>query len=138
MEKPFQKSIPVRAFLPAAFILALAGWSGLAALIIYTLPTVGPRWLFFFLSVLALTGTALPFVAFLNRRFPSAPPPRPGVVLRQALWVGVYGATLAWLQIGRVLTPSLALLLAAGLILIEWLLRLRERAQWKPVVKPES
>src|SRR5688572_14182088 len=123
MEKPLPNSLPVRAFLPAAFILALAGWSGLAALVIYTLPTVGPRWLFFFLSVLALTGTALPFVAFLNRRFPSALPPRPGVVLRQALWVGVYGATLAWLQISRVLTPSLALLLAAGLILIEWLLR---------------
>jgi hypothetical protein len=137
MEKPISSSLPVRSFLPAAFILALAGWGGLAALVIYTLPTVGPRWLFFFLSVLALTGTALPFVAFLNRRFPSSPPPKPGVVLRQALWVGVYGATLAWLQIGRVLTPSLALLLAAGLILIEWLLRLRERAQWKPEVKRE-
>jgi hypothetical protein len=74
----------------------------------------------------------LPFIAFLNRRFPSDPPPTPLVVVRQALWAGVYIPTLAWLQLGRVLTPALAFLLAFGLILIEWLLRLRERAQWKP------
>jgi hypothetical protein len=98
----------------------------------YTLPTVGPRWLFFFLSVLALTGTVLPVVAFLNRRFPSNPPAAPAVILREAIWVGIYGPTLAWLQIGRVLTPALAVLLATGLILIELLLRLRERSQWKP------
>jgi hypothetical protein len=52
--------------------------------------------------------------------------------LRQAIWVAIYLPTLAWLQIGRVLTPAMALLLAIGLILIEWLLRLRERSQWKP------
>jgi hypothetical protein len=39
---------------------------------------------------------------------------------------------LAWLQIGRVLTPSLAFLLAVGFVLIEWLLRLREKSQWNP------
>jgi hypothetical protein len=122
----------VSQFLPAAVILALAGWVGLFFLINYTLPTVGPRWLFFFLGVLAVTGTALPVIAFLNRRFQSDPPPSSGVIIRQSLWVGVYGATVAWLQIGRALTPALAFLLAAGLIVIEWLLRLRERSQWKP------
>jgi len=108
------------------------GWGGLAALIISTLPTVGPRWLFFFLTVLALTGTTLPIMAFLNRRFPSKPAPTPGVIVRQALWIGVYGATIAWLQIGQVLTPYLAILLAAGLVLVEFLLRLSEKSQWKP------
>jgi hypothetical protein len=122
----------VTAFLPAALLLALIGWGGLGVLILFTLPTVGPRWLFFFLSFLALTGTALPVVAFLNRRFPGEPPASQATVLRQAIWFGIYGATLAWLQIGRVLTPSLALLLALGLVLIEWLIRLRERSQWKP------
>lgn len=122
----------VSQFLPAAVILALSGWVGLFFLVNYTLPTVGPRWLFFFLGVLALTGTVLPVIAFLNRRFQSDPPPSSGVIIRQALWVGVYGATVAWLQIGRALTPALAFLLAAGLIVIEWLLRLRERSQWKP------
>lgn len=125
-------SPPVRIFLPAALILALIGWGGLIYVLVFTRPTVGPRWLFFFLSVLALTGTALPAVAFLNRRFPSTPPPSSAVILRQALWVGIYFPTLAWLQIGRVLTPALALLLLLGFVLIEWLLRLRERSQWKP------
>jgi len=122
----------VRSVLPAAILMALVGWVGLAGLFFATLPTVGPRWLFFFLCVLAVTGSFLPAVAFLNRRFPSQPTPTPGVILRQAIWFGIYVPTLAWLQIGRVLTPALALLLAVGLLLIEWLLRLREKSQWKP------
>jgi hypothetical protein len=125
-------------FLPAAVILAVIGWAGLGYLVFFTVPTLGPRWLFFFLILLALTGTALPFVAFLNRRFPSAPPPTPSVVLRQSLWVGIYGTALSWLQIGRVLTPALAGLLALGLLLIEWLLRLREKAQWRPEVNRQT
>jgi len=125
-------SPPVSTFLPAALLLALFGWGGLVFLVLYTLPTVGPRWLFFFFGVLALTGSALPAAAYLNRRFPGTPPATPGVVVRQALWAGIYFPTLAWLQIGRVLTPSLALLLLVGLVLVEWLLRLRERSQWKP------
>jgi hypothetical protein len=125
-------SLSVTSFLPAAFILMILGWGGFIAVVIYTSPSGGTRWVFFFTLVLALTGTALPFVAFLNRRFPSTPPITPSVVIRQAIWIGIYLPTLAWLRIGRVLTPSLALLLAIGLILIEGLLRLRERSQWKP------
>lgn len=125
-------SPPVSSFFITTLILTVVGWGGLFFLLSYTLPTVGPRWMFFFLFFLALTGTALPLVAFLNRRFPSTPPVHAGVVLRQAIWFGVYGSTLAWLQSGRVLTPALAFLLAVGLFLIEWLLRLRERSQWKP------
>ncbi len=118
-------------FLPASIFLFIIGWGGLIALIISSLPTVGPRWLFFFLCVLAITGTALPITAFLNRRFPSIPPPTYFVVVRQALWFAVYVSTLAWLQIGRVLNPALAILLAIGLGLIEFLLRLSEKSQWK-------
>jgi hypothetical protein len=125
-------SPPIKDFLPATIFLMLIGWGGLFLLIFYSLPTVGPRWLFFFLSVLALTGTALPVMAFLNRRFPSLPPPSHGVIVRQALWVSVYISTLAWLQIGRVSSLTLAILLAVGLALIEFLLRLSERSQWKP------
>ncbi len=122
----------VRVFMPAAAVLALIGWGGLFALLWATRPTVGPRWLFYFLMVLALTGLLLPVGAFLNLRFPSQPPATRGVVLRQAIWGGVYGATLAWLQIARILTPSLALLLALGFVLIEYLLRFREKSQWSP------
>jgi len=122
----------VKSTLPAALTLGVIGWGGLAALVFLTVPSVGPRWLFFFLGVLALSGSALPAMAFLNRRFPSTPPANPGVILRQAMWVGVYGATLAWLQIGRVLTGPMALVLALGLIIIEWLFRMREKSQWQP------
>src|SRR4030067_2466660 len=116
------KSTPsprVANFLPAALFLFIIGWGGLIALVITSLPTVGPRWLFFFLCVLAITGTTLPITAFLNRRFPSVPPPTYFVVVRQALWFAVYVSTLAWLQIGRGLNPALAILLAIGFGLIE-------------------
>jgi hypothetical protein len=122
----------VSSFLPTAIILGILGWGGLYLLIQYTIPTVGPRWLFFFLGVLALTGTALPFVAFLNRRFPTVPPATPGMIIREAIWIGLYGTTLAWLQLGRVLNLGLAFLLAVGFLAIEILIRLRERSQWKP------
>ncbi len=127
-----QSSPPVRTFIPAAIILAVLGWGGLYFLVSLTIPTVGPRWLFFFLSVLALTGTSLPVIAFLNQRFPTNPPVSAGVIVREAIWVGIYFPTLAWLQLGQVLTPALSLLLAVGLLAIELLLRLRERSQWKP------
>jgi hypothetical protein len=119
-------------FLPTAIILVVVGWGGLLFLVTSALPTIGPRWLFYFLFFLALTGTVMPFVAFLNRRFPTTPPASPGVILRQAMLFGIYWATLAWLQSGRVLTSALGLLLALGFLLMEWLLRLRERSQWKP------
>lgn len=123
---------PVSSIMATSLTLIIAGWGGLAAVLYYTAPNGGTRWLFFFLSVLAATGTALPGIAYLNRRFPSNPPAQSVVILRQAVWVGIYFPTLIWLHLGRVLSPSLALLLVIGLILIEWLLRLRERAQWKP------
>jgi hypothetical protein len=110
----------------------IGGWGGLFVLLNFTVPTVGPRWMFFFLFFLALTGSFLPFVAFLNRRFQSNPPAPAGAILRQAIWFGVYGSTLAWLQTGRVLTSALTILLAVGFMIMEWLLRLRERSMWKP------
>lgn len=119
-------------FLPLSLVLTIVGMGGLLLIIQSTVPTLGPRWLFFFLGVLALTGPALPVVYFLNRRFPSDPPVEGMVILRQALWVGVYGSTIAWLQLGRVLTVGLALILAGVFVLIEFLLRLFERSRWNP------
>lgn len=126
------KPLSVISVLPAAFLLSLIGFGGLVAVVFLTLPTLGPRWLFFFLSMLAVTGLALPAVCFLNLRFPSNPPAEPGVILRQAIWMGVYGAALVWLQLGRMLTPAGAGGLAVGLILIEALLRMREISRWRP------
>jgi hypothetical protein len=88
--------------------------------------------MFFFLLVLAVTGVTLPIVAFLNRRFPGTPPATSTVVIREATWFGSFAATAAWLQMGRVLSTVMALLLLIGFILVEFLLRLNERSQWKP------
>jgi hypothetical protein len=122
-------------FSPFIFLgltLSLFGFGGLIYIIIEMLPTLGPRWLFFFFLVLALSGLSMPVIAFLHIRFPSEPHPEPGVVVRQAIWVGVYTSLLAWLQLGRVLDTSKAVFLAAGFILIEFLLRLRERSMFSP------
>lgn len=74
----------------------------------------------------------MPVISYLHLRFPSEPPATGGVILRQSVWVGIYGDIIVWLLPGQVLNLALALFLAAGVILIEFLLRLRERSQWKP------
>jgi hypothetical protein len=116
----------------SAVILAAVGWPTLYLLLNATQPTVGPRWLFFFLLTLAVTGTTLPFVWMLRRRFAPNTPVTSGVLLRQGLWVGLYVGLLVWLQINRSLEVSLALLLGLALLAIEWLLRLMERSSWRP------
>ncbi len=120
------------AFLPTTVLLTVVGWGGLFLLLNSTEPTLWPRWLFFFLIVVGFTGLGLPLVSFLNHRFPSNPPARVQVIVRQALWVGVYASTLAWLQFGRVLNWALAILVGLAFFAIEWFLRLRERSQWTP------
>lgn len=129
---------PLRAFLPTTLTLVLLGWGGLGILVTQTQPTVWPRWLFFALLFLALSGTALPAVWFLNLRFPSTPPIGTTVIVREAAWVGVYGTTLAWLQMGRLASLGVVAGLAAGLIAIEYFIQLRERSRWKPVPPPDS
>ena len=120
-----------RSLIIAAIILAAIGWLGLYLLLITTLPTVGPRWLFFFLWTIATTGTAIPFIWLLHRRFGSSQPARPSILLRQGLWVGLYATICIWLQINRSLTIPLALLLVTGLVAIEWFLGLLERSTWR-------
>ncbi len=114
--------------------MMLVGWGGLALLIVVfsVPPLVWARWGFFALWFVALTGTALPIVYFLNLRFPSEPPVEANAIVRQAIWVGVYGATLAWLQLAQIATLWIWLGLAGGLIAVEYVLRSRERARWRP------
>lgn len=114
----------------AAAVLAAAGWLGLLILLNTTLPTVGPRWLFFFLWTLAVTGTALPFVWVLHRRFDATPIPA-HVLFRQSLLAGLLAGTCMWLQVNRTLTLPLTLLLALGLGAIEVLVRAVERSTWR-------
>src|SRR5574341_2233745 len=112
----------------AAIVLAALGWAGVVYLTTRTLPTVGPRWMFFAAWLIALTGTAIPFAHYLNKRFARTIPPE-AVMLRQSLWVGIFGATCAWLQLGRALNWASALLLAAALVAIEGFLILRDRSK---------
>jgi drug/metabolite transporter (DMT)-like permease len=122
----------------SALILVFIGWGGLYYLITQTLPYVWPRWGFFILSLMALTGTLLPSVYFFHKRFPDEETPaEANVIVRQAMWFGVYGATLAWLQLGRLVTVYVILGMAGGLAAIEYFLRLRERSHWKPPAQDE-
>ncbi|HAY85447.1 MAG TPA: hypothetical protein DCY42_11145 [Chloroflexi bacterium] len=127
-----QRTPTVRAFLPLIVLLLVLGWGGLFVLVNMTEPTIGPRWLFYFLIVVAFTGLALPAVVFLHVRFPTEPPPEQNVIVRQALWVGVYTALLIWMSFGQVVSVGLAIIFLVGFVIVEILLRLRERSFWRP------
>ncbi len=119
-----------RPYILRTLILFIIGWGGLAALFYFTEPTVLPRWGMFASLIIALTATAFPVVYFISTRFDDMPA-EPSVLVRQAIWVGVYGATLAWLQLAHLVTLYVILGLAGGLVAIEFVLRLRERARWR-------
>lgn len=118
----------------SALALSVLGWGGLYFVITTTLPFVWSRWGFFALLLMALTGTALPIVFYFHRRFPSNPSADANVLIRQALWVGVFGATLAWLQLGRLVTLYVILGLAGGIMAAEYFIRIREKATRRPPV----
>jgi len=128
----FRRTPTLKSFLPIALLLMIIGWGGLVLVISQSLPTLGPRWLFFFFSVLAVTGTFLPFTAYLNRRFPATPAVSESAVLREALLVGIFVTTLSWMQLNRALTVPIALILAIGFMLLDWLIRMREQSRWEP------
>jgi hypothetical protein len=126
-----QRPHTIRDFLPLIVILLVLGWGGLLILMNGTQPTIGPRWLFFFLIVSAVTGTALPLVVYLNQRFPTEPPASARVLVREALFIGVYAAMLIWMQFGQVVNFGLAVLFLLGFVLLEAFLRLRESSFWR-------
>ena len=125
-------------FALSSLLLMIVGWGGLYLLLTQTFPYVWPRWGFFVLVLIALTGTVLPIIYFFHRRFPGEKPVEANVIVRQAMWFGVYGATLAWLQLGRLVTIYVILGLAGGLAAIEYFIRLRENAHWKPPVTSDD
>ncbi len=118
----------------AGVLMAVAGWSGLIWLVINELPTVPNRWTFYAFLQIALTGTALPFIRVLHQRFSRehALFVKSSAMVRQAIWVGLFGTACAWLRIPRLLSFPVALVLILALVVIEALLRLRERMQWRP------
>ncbi len=125
-----------RQYLISGLFLMFVGWGGLGLLIfVFSVPPlVWARWGFFALWFVALTGTALPIAYFLNRRFPSDPPAESHAIVRQAMWFGIFGATLAWLQLGHLATLWVWVGLGGGLAAIEYVIRTRERSHWSPPV----
>jgi hypothetical protein len=128
-----RKQLPSQAIvLPTGLALGGVGWIGLALVVFLTVPTLGPRWLLFFLTTLAFSGPALPVVNYLHRRFPSNPPANGGVLVREALLVGAYVDILLWLQFGKALNFALGAFIAVGVVAVEVLLRWIERTKWVP------
>jgi hypothetical protein len=123
---------PFRAYLVVSIILVLVGGGIVTYAILMLRPVVWARWLLFFGGSLGLTGLALPVTWFLNLRFRSEPAVGSSVIIRQAIWFGVYGAVLTWLQQERLVTIWSSLGLAGGLIAIEYLIRMREKSRWLP------
>jgi hypothetical protein len=116
----------------ASVLLMLIGWGGLYQLISTTLPRIGGElWLFFVLLQLAVTGTVIPVVRYLNMRFTSirTEPPTSGVIVRQSIWVGLFVVTCAWLQIPRALSLPLVAFLIVVFVVVEIFLRTRELAE---------
>ncbi len=112
----------------AALLMALIGWVGLYQLVTTALPRVGPRWLFFVLLHVAVTGTVIPLVRFLNVRFTPVDRELPpgGVIVRQSIWIGLFVVTCFWLQIPRVLSWPIVFFLALIFVVVEIFLRSRE------------
>jgi len=127
-----------RPFLVSTLILIICGWGGLALLTNYSFPTLLPRWGLYALIILAATGTTIPISYWFNKTFSDHASITAGVIVRESVAVGVYFALLTWLSIGRILNFQIAVWLALGLIVIEYLLRLRESSTKSENVPPQS
>src|SRR5258708_9525824 len=90
----------------AASIMAGGGWVLLYRLVVTAKPFAFPRWLFFILLYIAVTGTALPLLWYLKQRFSHTVPVTCGILLRQGMWCGLFSVTPTWLPITRPLIPS--------------------------------
>ena len=78
--------------------------------------------------MVAVTGLVLPLAYYLNKRFGKGESSHFLVVVRQAMWLGIWVAACIWLQMNRTLGLGVALLVAAVLFTVEVLLQVRTRA----------
>lgn len=121
---------PFRKILVTSLLLGTIGVGGLFFIFFNMEPTLGPRWLFFFFLTISGAGVALPVVYVIQRRAASQYVPA-NVLLREAILFGVFLDLLAWLQIGRIASNLITLLLAGGLVLLEVFLRMAEKATFR-------
>ena len=110
-----------------SLVLTAIGGAGLAYIIFYLEPHLGPRWLLYFFLTLAGTGFALPFTYIFQRRVAKIPVSA-NVLIREAIFFAIFLDLILWMQIGRVVSNLVIFLLAVGLILLEFFLRVAEKA----------
>jgi hypothetical protein len=123
------EQITVGKVLPVGLILTAGGGAGLMFIFFNTQPFLGPRWLLFFFISLLSCGLSLPIITILQLRF-SKKNLSEGVLLRESILCAVYIDLLLWLQLGRVLTDFIILLLGAGFVMLEIFLRISEKASF--------
>lgn len=122
----------IRSILPFSLLVAVPGWSVLIYLMTSTEPNLGNRWMFFAAVIFTAAGTSAPIIALVNRILRPVAPAFYETIIRESLMVGVFAAVLLWLNKGQVLTAGLAIILGVGLLLVEFFMRLRSRAEWRP------
>ena len=121
--------LPITIF---SIFLALISWVSLGLLFLYTSPTLGPRWIFFFLMYIAIIGTIFPILILINRRINRQDGGNINVALRQSLMLGFYFDLIIWLHMGRVLDLTTAFFILSIIIAIEILIQVFEGSQWQP------
>jgi hypothetical protein len=110
-----------------AVLVALIAWSALWSVI--QLPVnVLTKGLFFVSLFVAISATRMPAIAYLNARFGRFQSRRvyQARFARESLFVGAFIAIVAWLQMQRALSPTLALIIMAVFVLTETFLITRE------------
>lgn len=117
-------------------VLFIIGGAGLGYIFLFLEPRLGPRWLMYFFLTLAGSGISLPFLYLLQRRI-TKEYVSTNVLLRESIFFAIFLDLLLWMQIGRMLTNLIIFLLAAGLILLEFFLRMAEKASFRAMDSDE-
>jgi hypothetical protein len=108
-------------------LVALMAWSALWSVIQLPVNAL-TKALFFASFFVAISATLMPAIAYLNARFGQFQNKRVYQVrfARQSLFGGAFIAIVAWLQMQRALSPTLALIMLAVFALTETFLITRE------------
>jgi len=128
---------PFGKILTTSIFLTILGGGGLVFIFIFFEPTLGPRWMFFFFLSIIGAGIALPFSYLIQRRFANQFVPGK-VLIREAIFFGIFFTLIAWLQLGRILTNLIIVVIAVGFVLLEMLLRMAENATFNADDNVES
>jgi hypothetical protein len=109
-------------------LIAVLSWLGIWGVV--QLPITGPtRAIVFVLLFCGVACTSMPPISYLNARFGRCRNRRTfqSRFVRQSIWLGLLVVVLAWLQMRRMLTTTLAMILTAVFGLIETFLLTREQ-----------